>query len=506
MADESIELSWRRQGYVPEDEPKAKLKKPRRGKLRPRLTREAARSFGGDVSDVPSARGGMPGADSVPGNGSQLTKKRAAKAGGGETRTGSGTAGAFSLADRRQRCIVKVNYVRHGGAGGSRGGGAAPLRAHARYLERDGAGASDPFGQGYLTRHGQEMFGKDGKRLEEWQGDRHHFRLVIAPEHADKLDMRAFTTRFMQELESRLYQSGSATAPLEWAAVTHHNTDHPHAHVVLRGRTQDGRDLVIPKKVIAHGLRELGRDLATNELGYRLRHEIVLDIERQVRMERFTGLDRFLISQAREVDGVRAIDPHSLDRHARARLDWLVDHGHATRTKDEGGTVVLDADLAGRLREKGEEHDIVRSLQKQQREGREDFQQADREPGETAPVIRRYRRNLEAPPLTGQIEHVEPLDELTDRFGAVVRDAAGEKWLVEISHGQADFLSVSDSVQVSTSRTLPSGKTTRSPFIRIENIAPSKTPVAAVTKVFSAGMDGASPSAGKSRGMSLDMD
>lgn len=113
---------------------------------------------------------------------------------------------------------------------------------------------------------------------------------------------------------------------------------------------------------------------------------------------------------------------------------------------------------------------------------------------------------MEAPPLTGQIEHVELLDELTDRFGAVVRDATDKKWLVEISHGQADFLSAGDSVQISTTRTLPNGKTTRSPFIRIENIAPSKTPVAAVTKVLSAGMEGASPSSGKSRGMSLDMD
>ncbi|MCB1971617.1 MAG: DUF3363 domain-containing protein, partial [Geminicoccaceae bacterium] len=450
----------------------------------------------------PSARGGASGADPVPDAASPLTKKRAAKAGGGETRTGSGTAGAFSLADRRQRCIVKVNYVRHGGAGGSRGGGAAPLRAHARYLERDGAGASDPFGQGYLTRHGQEMFGEDGKRLEEWQGDRHHFRLVISPEHSEKLDMQAFTTRFMQKLESRLYQSRSAMAPLEWAAVTHHNTDHPHAHVVLRGRTQDGRDLVIPKKVISHGLRELGRDLATNELGYRLRHDMTRDLARQARMERFTGLDRFLVSQARDIGGVRAIDPDSLGQHARARLDWLVDHGHATRTKDEGGSVVLDADLAGRLREKGEEHDIVRSLQRQQQQqGREDHAGDG-----NSPPIRRYRKNMEAPPLTGQIEHVELLDELTDRFGAVVRDATDKKWLVEISHGQADFLSAGDSVQISTTRTLPNGKTTRSPFIRIENIAPSKTPVAAVTKVLSAGMEGASPSSGKSRGMSLDMD
>lgn len=40
-------------------------------------------------------------------------------------------------------------------------------------------------------------------------------------------------------------------AKLDWLAVVHANTDQPHAHVMLRGRRADGRDLVIPRAYVS---------------------------------------------------------------------------------------------------------------------------------------------------------------------------------------------------------------------------------------------------------------
>lgn len=285
-------------------------------------------------------------------------------------------------ADRKQRCIVKVSYVRHGR------GGAAPLKAHARYLERDSAGSSDPFGQGYLTRHGQDFFGTDGERLEGWQTDRHHFRLVISPEHGDRLDLSAFTRTYMEQLEQELANRQKIRAPLEWAAVCHHNTDHPHVHVVLRGKTQDGRDLVIPKPMIKRGFRQLGQDLATERLGLRTS----LDIER---------------AQSRQTD-----------------------HSRVT--------------------------DIVRTLQ---------------QAGIKDPSVRRYKKDLSSVPIEGRIERLDVANELNDTFFAIVKADDGQRWYVELSHGQADRLKPDDRIRLSTSRTLPSGKTTRKIFVRIENLS-----------------------------------
>ena len=41
---------------------------------------------------------------------------------------------------------------------------------------------------------------------------------------------------------------------LDWVAVDHWNTDNPHIHVLVRGRDEDGRDLVISRAYISQGL------------------------------------------------------------------------------------------------------------------------------------------------------------------------------------------------------------------------------------------------------------
>ena len=42
---------------------------------------------------------------------------------------------------------------------------------------------------------------------------------------------------------------------LDWVAVEHYNTDNPHIHILVRGKTDDGKDLVIDRGYISHGIR-----------------------------------------------------------------------------------------------------------------------------------------------------------------------------------------------------------------------------------------------------------
>ena len=51
--------------------------------------------------------------------------------------------------------------------------------------------------------------------------------------------MRRYTRRLMGRLEQDL------GTRLEWIAVDHWDTDDPHTHIVIRGRDESGRDLVI---------------------------------------------------------------------------------------------------------------------------------------------------------------------------------------------------------------------------------------------------------------------
>ena len=90
------------------------------------------------------------------------------------------------------------------------------------------------------------------------RGDRHQFRLIVAPEDGVQLaDLRAFTRELMQQTEKDL------GTRLEWVAVDHWDTDNPHTHLVLRGKDQTGRDLIIARDYITGGMRRQACELAT---------------------------------------------------------------------------------------------------------------------------------------------------------------------------------------------------------------------------------------------------
>ena len=69
---------------------------------------------------------------------------------------------------------------------------------------------------------------------------------------------------------------------LEWVAVDHWDTDNPHTHVVLRGKNETGRDLVIARDYIGHGMRHRASELATVWLGPRTELEIRAGMQREV--------------------------------------------------------------------------------------------------------------------------------------------------------------------------------------------------------------------------------
>jgi type IV secretory pathway VirD2 relaxase len=49
---------------------------------------------------------------------------------------------------------------------------------------------------------------------------------------------------------------------LDWVAVDHYNTSHLHTHIVVRGKDETGRDLIIAREYLTHGLRERASTIA----------------------------------------------------------------------------------------------------------------------------------------------------------------------------------------------------------------------------------------------------
>jgi hypothetical protein len=213
------------------------------------VMKAAAKANGGPLTPVRSR--GM----SHSSHGSTRTRK------GRCSRIGRGQAVADQLKlaagqrgphQRMRRVVVKARIVR------LKIGSRAAL-AHLTYLQRDGTTRDGGRGQLYGP-DGDQM---DGRALmERSQGDRHQFRFIVAPEDGDRLaDLRGFTRDVMRQMEQDL------CTRLDWVAVDHFNTGHPHSHVVVRGRDDVDKDLIIAQDYITDGLRLRVQERATLELG-----------------------------------------------------------------------------------------------------------------------------------------------------------------------------------------------------------------------------------------------
>jgi type IV secretory pathway VirD2 relaxase len=223
----------------------------------------------------------------------------ASRGGGAGSKFGRGRQAslALSLRSSSRRVAVKARVVRHGGARFR----AAPMARHLLYLKRDG-----------VTRDGAEagMFGASSEVADErafaerCADDRHHFRFIVSPEDGGDLDdLRAFTRELMADAETDL------GTRLDWVAVDHWNTENPHVHLLIRGRADDGADLVISRDYISRGLRERAAQRVTLELGPRSELQIRSALEADVEAERWTGLDRALRTMADDNVGVADLRP-----------------------------------------------------------------------------------------------------------------------------------------------------------------------------------------------------
>jgi len=110
---------------------------------------------------------------------------------------------------------------------------------------------------------------------------------------------------------------------LDWVGVDHWNTDNAHVHIIVRGKADDGRDLVIARDYISRGMRARAAHIATLELGPRSDREFRRDVDAQVEADRWTRLDRVLAGEVAQHDGVVDLRPgpgRPPDGHTRSAM------------------------------------------------------------------------------------------------------------------------------------------------------------------------------------------
>jgi len=339
---------------------------------------------------------------------------------------------------RMRRVVVKVHFVR-----AAKGIGKAAFTAHVKYIQRDGVDRAGPdgtsLGGDLYNEHGENLDDKDF--LSRSEDDRHQFRIILPPEDADQLaSLQENTRAFMRQMETDL------DTKLDWVAVDHYNTGHPHTHIVVRGKDERGKDLVIAREYLTTGMRRAASDIVTQELGPRRDMEIARARESETTKDRLTSLDRRFSDLA--VGGEITIGTTSgaYNRFERslslARLKHL--QGLGLAAKETRDTWRLEKDWKETLKTIGKKGDVICTLSALE--------------GSARDVSLFDASNENQPVILGRVLASQAEDELRDTRALIVEALDGKTWHVPLPQNMSGAVPPKDAV-IEASRKQPKQRT-----------------------------------------------
>jgi type IV secretory pathway VirD2 relaxase len=317
-----------------------------------------------------------------------------------------------------RRAVIKVRIAK------LQAGNLAAPRAHVRYLKRDGVDRSGEPGKLY----GPDADEVDGVGFtERCVGDRHQFRIIVSPDDGDQLlDLKPFVRDLMQQMERDL------ETKLDWVAVDHHNTGHPHAHVVIRGKDEQGHDLIMARDYVTHGIRQRASELLTLELGPEDEFEQQLKLTREVCADRFTRLDRSILKHADQgyltISSLPPQEPVAQTAHVR-RLRSLADLGLAVERQT--GVWQIDPAIEQKLRSLGQRNDIIATMHRAMKQAG-----LDRPAGNFAI----FYAEDGSKPLLGKVAALGLTDEISDRHFVVIDGVDGRVHYADIGRVRPEAL------------------------------------------------------------------
>ena len=327
-------------------------------------------------------------------------------------------AGAGLYAGCQRRAIVKARITK------LKRGDLGAARAHLRYIQRDGVTPEGEPGQLYCPET-DEASGT--VFLDSCNGDRHQFRLIVsADDGAELADLKPFIRDMMAKVETDL------GTKLDWVAVDHYNTGHPHTHIVIRGKDDRGNDLVIAKDYMSHGFRMRARELATLELGPEIESDMTIKLGREVEAERFTRLDRALLRNTNKgFLVVSAMPPEERQTHAAhmGRLRKLEELGFVKERQT--GVWEITSDMESKLKSLGDRGDIIKTMHRALREA------GIERPGGSYSVFDTARPSNR---VVGRVAGIGLTDEINDRHYLVVDGIDGKVHYADVGHLSPEFV------------------------------------------------------------------
>lgn len=233
------------------------------------------------------------------------------------------------------------------------------------YLARKGAQKEHERGVGFDEIDDEINI---AKKLEKWQleGDDRLYKIIVSPERGANVDLKKHTRELMQTVEKDL------GTKLEYVAIDHYNTLHPHIHLVIRGKRGDGTELKIGKEYFTSGFRTRSQEILTRELGLRTELDVMENRRKMVNAKHITELDRMInnvINNELKNDHIYHLDwctkndkLYQKNLIVKQRLEYLEELGVASKLTTAAWYV--NPKFIDHLRYLQEQDDIIKSKSK----------------------------------------------------------------------------------------------------------------------------------------------
>jgi Protein of unknown function (DUF3363) len=206
--------------------------------------------------------------------------------------------------------------------------------------------------------------------------------------------------------------------------LRHYNTGHPHSNIVIRGKAEDGKDLIMAKDYITHGIRARAGEWLTLELGPEDEFEKCIKLAREVHSQRFTRFDRSILKHIDQgilvISAMPPVEPDVHTSHMR-RLKHLSNLGLATELQT--GVWEIDPDVERKLKGLGKRKDIIATMHRAMREANIDRS------GVTFAI---FDGESATRPVIGRVAALGLTDEINDKHFVVVDGIEGKVHYADI--------------------------------------------------------------------------
>lgn len=229
-----------------------------------------------------------------------------------------------------RKVVVKARYVKNNGDGFK-----DRVRKHLDYITRDHAGKE---------AHKPELFSSDDSKdalkntIEKFSDAPHNFRFIISPEDGDKLDLNEFSKNLVKSIEKDL------GTKLDWAASCHYDTNEPHVHLVINGKNDEGKKLLMTRDYISRGIRNRASGIINKKLGLRSQEDIARQLEISTTKSKKSELDEIIKTNIKdEIVNLTKLEKNNAsdisEKLLEKRLEYLETKALAKKAGDQSWVV-----------------------------------------------------------------------------------------------------------------------------------------------------------------------